>query len=294
MLRYSIVIPNLNSGATLERALRSILDQDYPALELIVADGGSTDQSREILDRYANRITVLIREKDNGQADAINRGLRRATGDIHGWLCADDELLPGSLEHVAQLFDRNPSMGVIAGATERVYPDLKRAISAIRADAWQAITVRNTLEQPSLFWRSEWGRRAGELDTTYDLAFDWEYWCRLKRAGADLLITDRVLSRYYFSLDNKTSVGGGRHVEEGYRIIREYGPRRGLMARLYRAIYRWFDLHGCMDDPPSASATRMLAFRAVWTASHRVFGPVVREYNWHFASLQERGMKWWT
>jgi glycosyltransferase involved in cell wall biosynthesis len=293
MPRFSIVIPNLNSGETLERAIRSLLDQSYPALELIVADGGSTDCSTEILERYKDQIDVMIREKDTGQADAINRGFRCATGEIRGWLCADDELLPGALQHVAELFDRNPSVGIIAGGTERVYPDSSCERSLIRPDAWRAITVRNTLEQPSLFWRAEWGLRARELDTSYDLAFDWEYWCRLKRAGAPILITQTLLSRYHFSRDTKTSTGGDRHVEEGYRIIREYGPHRGLTARLYRAFYQWFDLHGCMDHPPSASALRMLAFRGLWTISHRVLGDVVSEYNWHFASLQERGRQWW-
>lgn len=293
MLRFSIVIPNLNSGGTLERAILSVLNQNYSNVQLIVADGGSSDNSAEILSRFSDRIDILIRNKDNGQADGINRAFRRAEGDVFAWLCADDELLPGALHHAAGLFETNPQAGVVAGGADRVFGVSFTSPAPIRPDAWHVIGLRNTLDQPSVFWRSEWHRRAGELDTSFDLAFDWEFWCRLKRAGAQLLITERTLSRYYFSRTNKTSTGGGKHVDEGYRIVRKYGSHNGLMARLYRGFYAWFDLHGCMDHPPSASKLRMLAFRAARLISLLTLGNAVAEYNWHFASLQQRGLDWW-
>lgn len=276
----------------LERAIRSLLDQDYPALEIIVADGGSTDESADVLLDYEHRLSVVLREPDRGQADGLNRGFRRATGDVLGWLCADDELLPGALDHVAGALGAHPEAGAVAGAAERVFGDEFARLVPIAADAWDAIGMRNTIEQPSMFWRAGWHHRAGELDTSFDLAFDWEFWCRLRRAGARLLVTDRTLSRYHFSRTNKTSTGGSRHVEEGSRIIREYGPRRSLAA-VFRWIYYTFDLRGCLDHPPAASGPRMFAFKVTDAVLLRIYGDLVRQYNWHFASLQQRGLDWW-
>src|SRR5579885_1698267 len=111
-LKFSIVIPNYNSGPVLERALRSLVSQHYPDLQLILIDAGSTDASREIIERYRPHLDTVVIEKDNGQADALNKGFARATGDVFGWLCADDELLPGALHHAAEIFSANPQADV--------------------------------------------------------------------------------------------------------------------------------------------------------------------------------------
>jgi glycosyltransferase involved in cell wall biosynthesis len=287
-LRISIVIPNLNSGPTLERALVSLLDQNYSDLELIVADGGSTDESAEVLRKYQHRITKILSEPDHGQADALNRGFRHATGDVFGWLCADDELMPGALGYVAELFSMHSDRHIVAGACERVFDDQMSLYTPVRQDAWEAIYVQNTFDQPSVFWRAEWHRRAGELDTRLHLAFDWEFWCRLKRSGARVAITARKLARYHFSNDNKTSRESVRHVEEGSLILRRYAPL--FRDRLYRFIYREFDLHGCLDQPPAASAPRMWSFRLLAIAARSA----VANYPWHFASLQQRGLRWYS
>lgn len=289
--RISVVIPNLNSGPTLERCIRSLLDQEYPNLEVIVADGGSTDRSAGILRAYESRIAKVLREADRGQADALNKGFRHAAGDIFGWLCADDELLPGALHHVAGLFQLHAEIGIVAGACELVFEGGARVRNRVAPDAWDAIRVRNTLDQPSVFWRADWWRRAGELDTGFDLAFDWEYWCRLKQAGARLAATPRMLSRYHFSAANKTSTGGRRHVDEGYRVVRRYGPR--LVADAYRFVYRHFDLHGCLDPPPWPRPVRRLAYLAARRMLRTVLGRPMDDYPWHFASLQERGLRWY-
>lgn len=290
----TLVIPNLNSGAVLERAIQSVLQQDHPEVQLILADGESTDVSRTIADRYCYRLDPLIRRRDGGQADALNHAFRNARGDIHGWLCADDELLPGALSHVAAMFEEDPRIDLVAGACERVYADGTHQNVPVSADAWELMGVRNGFDQPSVFWRSALKARIGELDTSYDLAFDWDFWCRMRAAQARLRITPRVLSRYYFSAGNKTSTGGTRHVDEGYRIVRRYGPYAGRIAAVYRMLYRHFDLPGCMDDPPSCSGARAM----LYAITRAVLRPLIGErwlsaYNWHFASLQERRLKWW-
>jgi len=291
-LRFSIVVPNYNSGEVLERAIRSLLAQGYPELELIAADADSNDSSRQILERHRGAFTTLISERDNGQADGLNKGFAHAHGDVHAWLCADDELLPGALEHVAGLFAAHPEADVVIGNCERVFADGSTAITPARSDTWSIIGIQNVIDQPSTFWRAGLHRRIGSIDSSYQLAFDWDFWCRMRDAGARLVTTDRVLSRYHFSETNKSGNAGRQHVRESFRVVRRYGPA-GL-AWIFRFLYHAFDLKGCYDQPPTCSAIRSSAFVASLAALRALIG---RErlflYNWHFASCQERGLRWW-
>jgi len=292
--RFSLVIPNLNSGKVLERAIQSILKQKYPAVQLILADGGSSDQSLEVIERHRTLFQPLIQEPDSGQADALNKGFAHAGGDVFGWLCADDQLLPGALHEVASIFERHPETDVVAGASQHVYADGSRQPIHVPPDAWDQMRVRNVFNQPSVFWRAKLHRRLGPLDESYHLAFDWEFWCRMQNAGASLRISKKTLSRYHFSAENKTSVGGRRHVDEAFRIISRYGPFRGRLAYAYRFLYLHFDLKGCMDHPPRGSRPRMLAYHLTWQGLRLAIGPKwLRLYNLNFASKQERGIRWW-
>jgi glycosyltransferase involved in cell wall biosynthesis len=293
-MRISIVIPNFNSGDTLERAIRSIIDQGYPDLQLIMADSASTDRSPAIIEKYRGYFSIVITDKDKGQADGLNRALRRADGDIVGWLCADDEQMPGCLEHVSELFRANPDVDVVIGGCERVFADGSRAETKADPETWDKITILNVIEQPSTFWRASLHRKLGELDTTYDLAFDWDLWCRMRAASAKLLTSDRILSRYYFSETNKSGNSGRKCAREMFRIIRRYGPLGGGLAHIFWLLYQHFDLKGCYDRPPTCSKLRSLTFIGVMLTLRTLFGTrLIYRYNWHFASLQERGLPWW-
>ena len=287
-------MPNFNSGPVLERALQSLFRQNYPNLELIVADSASQDLSRDIIHRYRDRFEVLLTAKDNGQADGLNRGFARARGDIFGWLCADDELLPGALERVASVFQANPEAGVVTGSCERVYPDGSHRITPADPAAWDKIGAIDVIEQPSTFWRAEWHRRLAPLDNSFHLAFDWDLWCRMRRAGALLAATDQVLSRYYFSDSNKSGSAGDLFACEAFRILRRYGPLRGRLAYIYRFLYRHFDLRGCYDQPRTCSAFRFAVFSVTRRLLRMIAGDRnIARYNWHFAACQQRGRQWW-
>jgi Glycosyl transferase family 2 len=293
-LKISIVIPNYNSGAVLQRALDSVLSQGYADLELIVVDSESTDVSRDIIERYRTQLDVLIVEKDQGQADGLNKGFARATGDLCGWLCADDELTAGTLAHVAELFAKQPRTEVLLGACERIYADGSRCIIPPAADPWKKIAIQDVIEQASTFWRASLHRRCGPLETKYHLAFDWDLWCRMAKLGAVAARTDRVLARYYFSQDNKTSRSGSLFAHEAFTVIRQHGPMNGTLGYLYWMLYRHFDLHGCYDSPPTCTRLRGRVFTVVLLLLRAIFGTrLVYMYNWHFASLQQRGKQWW-
>jgi glycosyltransferase involved in cell wall biosynthesis len=111
--RVSIITPSYNQGNFLEETIRSVVDQDYPNLEYIVIDGGSTDNSIEIIKKYQNRIAFWISEPDNGQSHAFNKGLQKATGELIGWINSDDVYYPGSIVQASQFFLKNPDTDVV-------------------------------------------------------------------------------------------------------------------------------------------------------------------------------------
>src|SRR5260370_24023128 len=122
----SIVVPNFNGGATLEATLVSLIEQNYPGLEILVADGGSTDNSVEVIRKYESHIAWWVSEKDRGQANAINNGFLQAKGEIVNWLCSDDVLLPNALLTVGRVFGAEPEIDVVAGATLLHFSDGRR------------------------------------------------------------------------------------------------------------------------------------------------------------------------
>jgi glycosyltransferase involved in cell wall biosynthesis len=293
-LSFSIVIPNYNSGEVIERAICSLISQNYPHLQLIVADAGSNDSSRDIIQRYRNYFDTVITEKDHGQADGLNKGFSYARGDVFGWLCADDVLLPGALDHVADIFMKKPNADVVTGGCERVFEDGSTFITRADPDAFNKIGIQNLIEQPSTFWRAGLHRKIGPLDLGYYLGFDWDFWARMKNSHAHLATTDKVLSRYFFSNSNKCGRAGNLFAEEAFRLIRKYGPFFGALAYIYRFMYRHFDLKGCIDNPPACPKPRYLLYRMVRMMLRGLIGKTyLNMYNWHFASCQSRNLKWY-
>ncbi len=292
--KISLIIPSFNAGCTIERTIQSVVKQSYPNLELILVDGASKDGTMSLVEKYASHFARIISEPDHGQANAINKGFRLATGDIFGWLCADDELAPGALDHVAECLGKNPQATLLTGGCGRIFSDGTRVVTEPQPHLWQRIAYQNGIEQPSTFWRASLHKTAGEIDESYHFAFDWDWWNKLKISGAQLITTPQVLSHYYFSDQNKTSTGGNRLVEEMHRVIKKYGPINGYLADIYLFLYRQFDLHGYYDRPPSCGKVRAWCFKNTLKILVKLFGKeLIYSYNWNFASKQQRGLCWY-
>jgi len=291
--KISIVLPVFNSEETIGRALDSILAQDYPALDLILMDGGSRDGTMAVAERYRSHFAHLVSEPDRGQTHALNKGFRLARGDVFGWLCGDDALQPGALHHVAGLLAANPDANMVIGTSRRIYANGDEQVLPLRPDLIERIGFHNGIDQPSAFWSAALHRQAGELDETMDIGMDWDWWCRLKAAGAKAVLTDRELSVYHFPEDSKTSSDPEGNVAAMYRVIKTYGPLNGRLADIYLHLYRNFDLKGCYDTPPTAPKLLQLRWVAtlLWLYARYGREPIV-SYNWTWCARQARGLLW--
>jgi glycosyltransferase involved in cell wall biosynthesis len=219
----SVVTPVRNGERFIEQTIRSVLSQDYPRLEYIVADGGSTDRTTQILEGFRDRITVL-RGPDAGQADALNRGFALAGGEILGWLNADDMYAPGAVAAAVEAFERHPSAGVVYGLADHI-DGSGHVIDAYPVEAFDAetLTRRCIICQPAAFVRRAVLGAAGGLDPALHYALDYDLWIRLSRTQEFIKI-DQLLAHSRMHSRNKT-LGSRREVyEETMRVLRRnYG-----------------------------------------------------------------------
>jgi glycosyltransferase involved in cell wall biosynthesis len=204
-------------------AVRSVLSQEGVEVELLVHDACSTDSTAEVLAAFGDRRLHVVREPDDGQADAINRGLRRATGDVLGWLNADDELEPGALERVAAVFEREPDTALVygrgtyideAGSPLRPYD--------VRPFDPKLLLTRDYVLQPAAFWRRTLWQQVGLLDAGLNWGFDWDWFIRASRTTSFRFL-DVELARYRITGENKSLSGGAERQEELARIARRHG-----------------------------------------------------------------------
>lgn len=206
----SIVIANYNYGRFLETAIRSVVDQDgFDRCELIVVDGGSTDNSVEVIKKYADKISWWVSEKDKGQSDAFNKGFAHARGRYLTWLNADDILLSGTLLAIVDAMEANPEEEWFAGATAYFADDgaIKTATvplgnvvpRLLGVPAWMRVSG------PSSFFSRELLAKAGGFDVGLRYVMDIDLWMRFTNLGAKLKVIDRYLWGFRLHEESKTS-----------------------------------------------------------------------------------------
>ncbi len=212
----SLVTPSYNQAEFLEQTIRSVLNQDYPHIEYLVIDGGSSDGSIEIIQRYADHLAFWVSEPDRGQAEAINKGLRRVQGQIIGWLNSDDILLPGTVRLAVETFSRHPQIDVFYGHLERIDADGRLvptpSLPKDRITFSKAGVIGECLvNQPGSFWRQEVMAKAGLLDESLHYNMDYEYWIRLALEGAVFHRVPDTVALFRLSEQSKT-VGQSAHI----------------------------------------------------------------------------------
>ncbi|MCF8261495.1 MAG: glycosyltransferase [Melioribacteraceae bacterium] len=175
----SIVTPSFNQGEFIEETIRSILLQNYPNLEYIIVDGGSDDGTIDVINKYKKWIDVVISEKDSGQSDAINKGLRLIKGDIFNWINSDDFLDPGALFNVAEACISQPDKKVFYFNRNMIYEDGSEKIEEAGDLFDDAIVFCNPpIIQQGIFYTAEAVKKMGELSTILHYTMDYDWWLR--------------------------------------------------------------------------------------------------------------------
>jgi len=178
----TIVTPSFNQGHFLEATIQSVLRQDYPHIEYIIIDGGSTDGSVAIIKKYEKHVAYWISEPDSGQSNAINKGFAKATGEILAWLNSDDVLMPSAVGIAAHYLTRHSANGVVYG--DRLHIDAKGNIIGINQCPSHNTSMfkrKYTLPQETVFFRKEVFEKVGGLDESLHFAMDFDLWCKMSK-----------------------------------------------------------------------------------------------------------------
>ena len=250
--KVSIVTPSYNQGQFLEETILSVLNQDYPNLEYIVIDGGSTDNSVEIIKKYQDRLAYLVSEPDRGQSDAINKGFRMATGEILAWLNSDDFYLPGTLHTVANYFDEHQDIDCIYGDLLVVneHSEVLYVRKTIPYDYRMELYGGCLVPQPSSFFQRSVPDRIGYLDTTLQYNMDFDFFVRMGKAGMKFANIPTPLACFRLHLNSKSITQRSKGVahrswtREKNRLIRTRYARRFYKNERLNAyclkILEWF------------------------------------------------------
>jgi hypothetical protein len=251
----SIVTPSFNQGHFLDRTIRSVVEQEYPRLEYIVQDGGSSDDTKHVLERHAESLHHYEMRDDDGHAHAINLGFAHASGEVMAFLNSDDLLLPGSLHYVARYFERHPDVDAVYG--HRVLIDendmeIGRWVLPRHND--EILSWADFVPQETLFWRRDiWEKAGASMDQQWPFALDWDLLIRLRDAGARMVRLPRFLGAFRIHKQQKTSAimdtqgqkeaselrkrMHGREVSrpEISAAVKPYMRRHLVLQKLYRA-----------------------------------------------------------
>ena len=231
----SIVTPSFNQVKFLRQAMESVLSQDYPHIEYLVVDGGSTDGSVDIIREYSSRLAWWVSEKDDGQADAINKGLRKARGEIVAWLNSDDFYLAHGISRMVQAFERNPQAGMIYGDLWSVGPK-GELIKDVRFKNWglKGLMCFRIIGQPAVFIRREALEKAGYLDVDYNVLLDHELWLRIA-AGSKIQYQSGAVAAARYHSEAKNAALGTQFGVEAMKIA-EWLSKDERFARVYKPI----------------------------------------------------------
>jgi glycosyltransferase involved in cell wall biosynthesis len=242
----SIVTPSFNQAKFLEKAITSVLQQDYPSIEYLVVDGNSTDGSQAIIKKYEDKIHWWISEPDQGQAEAINKGLSRTHGNIVAWLNSDDYYLPGAIKKAVDAFTRNPESAFIYGDVLAVNA-AGLELNQMRYHQWGLLDLMkfNIIGQSSVFINHEKIFKTGFLDPSFHYLLDHQLWLRLAQTGPILYLSE-LLSGAHFHSQSKNVARAGEFGQDAYQIV------------------EWMQANPALKELFAANAKK------IWAGAHRI------------------------
>ena len=232
-MKFSIITPSFNQADYLEETINSVLEQNYLQVEYMIVDGASSDGSVGIIKKHSEHLTWWVSEIDAGQADAINKGFSRATGEIIAWLNSDDVYLPDTLAKVAELFEKNPDAGIIYGDVLSIdgegNPINVQRFSPYKVDDLAAFKI---ISQPAVFMRRSILEQAGHLDLNYHFLLDHHLWLRMAQI-APMIYTPETLAKARYHDDAKNIAHAERFGKEAFKIL-EWMHTQPLLVNILR------------------------------------------------------------
>ncbi len=243
----SIVTPSFNQASFLEETIRSVLEQDYPEIEYFIIDGGSTDGSVEIIQRYAHRLAGWVSEPDKGQTDAINKGFERCKGEVLAWLNSDDTYQPGAVREVVAFLQANPDVGMVYGDSNYINQDGQTLgrFPAAQTDYRRLRQGYVHIPQQASFFRASLWEQVGPLDPSFYFAMDYDLWVRLARIS-ELRYHPKLWANFRLHSQGKTVAADDRCWPEMLRIhFRDGGcwlgilPLKYLLRRMIGPLWRY-------------------------------------------------------
>jgi glycosyltransferase involved in cell wall biosynthesis len=216
----SIVTPSFNQARYLEATIQSVLSQDYPRIEYIIVDGGSQDDSTEIIKKYSNRLAWWVSEKDRGQTDAINKGFARAKGGILAWINSDDTYEPRAVGQAVRYLLEHPEAGMVYADCNYINEDGK-VIGQFPSAQTDLLHLRRGyvhIPQQTMFFRAELWKQVGPLDPSYYFAMDYDLWTRIAERAELKYLTGQVWANFRIHTSGKTIAADDRCWPEMLRV----------------------------------------------------------------------------
>jgi glycosyltransferase involved in cell wall biosynthesis len=267
-MKVSVVTPSFNQGRFIGRTLESVAIQTGAEIEHVVFDGGSTDDTIEVLRRFGKAVR-WVSERDKGQADAVNKGIRATDGEIIGWLNSDDIYYPGAIARVVAFLDAQPNVDVVYGMADHI--DLSdQAFEAYPSEAWNFARLRETcfICQPAAFFRRRVVEHHGLLDEKLHFCMDYEYWLRLAKAGVNFAYLEHKLAGSRLYAENKTM--GSR--------LKVHAEINDMQKSLFGRVpdrWLWNYAHAAIDDRVDRNASPR------WFALRMLIATIKAAFHWN-------------
>lgn len=237
----TVITPSFNQGRFIKETIDSVLGQNYPFLEYWIIDGGSTDETVQILKSYGKKIK-WVSQKDRGQTDAINKGMRKAQGELVCYINSDDVLAPGALVTVGEIFSKHPTTLWVTGDYTIINADGKEIQSFVRKYKQyfrntampHILYVLNCINQPSTFWKKSVYKKIGLFDESLQYCMDYDFWLRLIKLQTPIMIS-RSLSKFRIHDSSKGGAEYKKQFEEEKRVL--YKHTKNVLVNALHSLH---------------------------------------------------------